>query len=90
MLNALLVSQKNTGTAVFFFFFYSGREKLLMIPKVKKLAQSEARTPLFIHHLGSVWAPNMQNSPLDCSPSPEASLCLLCVHTGVTLRIKED
>lgn len=52
-----------------------------MIPKVKKLAQSEASTPLFIHQLGSVWAPNMQNSLLDCSPSPEASLHLpVCTH----------
>lgn len=62
-------------------FFSSGREKSLMIPKVKKLAQSEASTPLFIHQLGCVWVPNMQNSPLACSPSPEASLHLpVCTH----------
>lgn len=70
VLNALLVSQKNAGTAG---FFSNGREKSLMIPKVKKLAASEASTPLFIHQLGSVWAPNGQNSSLDCLPSPETS-----------------
>lgn len=82
VLNALLVSQKNTGTAGFFFFFPSnGREKLLTIPKVKKLAPSEASTPLCIHQLASVCAPNMQNSPTDCLPSPEASLHLpVCTH----------
>lgn len=45
VLNALLVSQKAAGTAGFFlFFFFSsiGREKSLMIPKVKKLALPEA------------------------------------------------
>ena len=71
VLNALLVSQKNAGTAR---FFSNGREKSLMIPKVKKLAPSEASTPLFIHQLDSVWAPNVQDSPLDCLPSPETSL----------------
>ena len=74
MLNALLVSQENAGTAG---FFSNGREKSLMIPKVTKLAPSEARTPLFIHQLGSVWAPNIQDSPLDCLPSPGISLPLL-------------
>lgn len=78
VLNALLVSQKNAGTAG---LFSNGREKSLMIPKVKKLAALEASTPLFIHQLGSVWAPNVQDSPLDCLPSPETSLHLpVCAH----------
>lgn len=77
VLNALLVSQKNAGTAG---FFSNGRE-LLMIPKVKKLAPSEGSTPVFIHQLGSVWAPNVQDCPLDCLPSPEISLHLpVCAH----------
>lgn len=87
MLNALLVSQKNTGTAGFFFFFPNGREKSLMIPKVKKLAQSEASIPLFIHQLVSVWAPNMQNSPLDCLPSPELFSAFACVYTQASTCI---
>lgn len=46
VLNALLVSLKNVGTAG---FFSSGRENSLMIPKVKKLAPLEDSTPLFVH-----------------------------------------
>lgn len=86
VLNALLVSQKNAGTAG---FFSNGRE-LLMIPKVKKLAPSEGSTPLFIHQLGSVWAPWCWIAHLtDCLP--QRSLCIyLCVHTGINLCIKED
>lgn len=72
-------------------FFSNGKEKLLMIPKVKKLAPSKASTPLFIYQLGSVCAPDVQDSLLDCLPSPETSLHLpVCVHTGFNLCIKED
>lgn len=52
-----------------------------MIPKVKKLAPLEANRPLFINQLGSMWVPNVPDSPLDCLPSPETSLHLpMCAH----------
>lgn len=72
VVNALLVSQKNAGTAG---FFSSGREKSLMIPKVRKLALLEAKTPLFIHQLGSIYTPNVQDS--------QRLLCICpCVHSA--------
>lgn len=73
-----------------FFFFSSGRGKSLMIPKVKKLALSEAGT----HYLFISWnhcgLPVCKIPPLTaCHPQRPFYICP-CMHAGINLCIKED